>query len=288
MTFVDFARTHGVVIDRLRSGDRIFRCPTVEHPRSTNGAYVFDGRRGWVQNWETGEPIRWWNDESAKPWTDAEKRAWERRREGERIARAKHARQAAEKAQALIASATPGTHNYLVTKGLGDVHGLVTPEYVLVIPMRGIDDGALRGAQTISMIDGRWTKKYLFGTRAKGAVLRLGPPRATESILVEGYATGLSVEMAARRLCLRSAIYVTFSADNLAHVASLVGGHRYVIADHDESGTGQRVAEATGLPWAMPERVGEDANDLHQRAGLLAVQRLLMTCRSASVGGRAA
>lgn len=287
MNFVAFARTHGVDIARLRSGDRIFRCPTVEHPRSTNGAYFFDGRRGWVQNWETGEPAQWWNDPTAKPWTEAEKRAWERRREHERAERARQARRACAQAKSLIDSATPGPHNYLVSKGL-DVHGLVTPDYVLVIPMRCVEDNSLRGAQTVSMIENGWTKKFIFGTRAKGAVLRLGPQRATESFLVEGYATGLSVDLAARKLCLRAAIYVTFSADNLAHVAPLVRGHRYVIADNDESGTGQRVAEATGLPWAMPDRAGEDANDLHQRAGLLAVSRLLMACKNATGGSRAA
>lgn len=287
MTFVEFARTHGLEIAKLRSGDRIFRCPTTEHPRSTNGAYFFDGRRGWCQNWEAGEPAQWWNDPTAQPWTESEKRAWERRREHERAERARQARRAAEQAKALIDSSTPGPHNYLVRKGL-DVHGLVTPDYVLVIPMRGIDDNALRGAQTVSLVDNQWTKRFIFGTRAKGAVLRLGPERATEAFLVEGYATGLSVDLAARKLCLRAAIYVTFSADNLAHVAPLIRGHRYVIADNDESGTGQRVAEATGLPWAMSDRTGEDANDLHQRAGLLAVSRLLMACKNATGGSRAA
>ena len=151
--------------------------------------------------------------------------------------------------------------------------------------MRGIDDGQLRGAQTIALVDNQWRKKFIFGTRAKGAVLRIGPARATESYLVEGYATGLSVEAAARRLCLSAAVYVTFSADNLAHVAPLIRGRRYVIADNDQSGTGQRVAEATGLPWVMSDRVGNDANDDHVQFGLLSVCKLLMRARS---GGRAA
>lgn len=288
MNFIDFARTHGLEIARLRSGDRIWRCPTTAHPRSTNGAYYFDGLHGWVQNWETGEPAQWWNDPSAKPFTDAEKRAWERKREHEQAERARQHRRAVEQAKALIDSATPAPHNYLVSKGLHSSHGLVTPDYVLVVPMRSVEDNSLRGAQTISLIENAWTKKFIFGTRAKGAVLRLGPPRATESFLVEGYATGLSVDMAARKLCLRAAIYVTFSADNLAHVAPLVRGHRYVIADNDESRTGQRVAEATGLPWAMPDELGCDANDLHQRVGLIAVSRLLMACKSATDRSRAA
>jgi len=285
VNFTDFARTHGVEIANLRCGDRIWRCSTTEHPRSTNGAYFFDGTRGWVQNWETGEPAQWWNDAKAQPWTEVEKRQWAKRREGERLERERNARRAAEIAAELIACASLGEHGYLKSKGLGQCLGLVTPDHVLVVPMRSIDTNELRGAQKISLVENEWRKKFIFGTRAKGAVLRIGPERAAESILVEGYATGLSVDLAARKLCMRAAIYVTFSADNLAHVAQLIGGRRYVIADNDESGTGQRVAEATGLPWAMSERTGEDANDLHQRAGLMAVARLLMACKSTRAGG---
>jgi len=243
--------------------------------------------RGWVQNWETGEPVSWWNDENAKPWSDAEKREWERRREGDRSDREKLARRASQSAQVLIDSCVAGPHNYLEGKGLAGSHGLVTPDYALVVPMRAVDDGSLRGAQTIALVENEWTKKFLYGTRAKGSVFRLGPKRAIESIVVEGYATGLSVQMAAKRLCLDAAIYVTFSADNLAHCAGLIAGRRYVIADNDKSGVGQRVAESTGLAWAMPEQLGEDANDLHKRAGLFSLQRLLMSCRMATPGERA-
>jgi putative DNA primase/helicase len=41
-----------------------------------------------------------------------------------------------------------------------------------------------------------------------------------------------------------------------------------VVADNDESGTGERIAKQTGLPYWMSDRVGEDANDYHQRVGL--------------------
>ena len=74
---------------------------------------------------------------------------------------------------------------------------------------------------------------------------------------------------------------MTFSADNLAHVAPLIRGRRYVIADNDQSGTGQRVAEATGLPWAMSDRVGNDANDDHRQFGLMAVCKLMMRAERA-------
>ena len=44
---------------------------------------------------------------------------------------------------------------------------------------------------------------------------------------------------------------------------------------------GQRAAIATGLPWAMPETAGMDANDLHQKSGLMAVCALVMRARAA-------
>lgn len=83
MNFVQFAQSHGVEISALRSGDRIWRCPTTTHPKSRNGAYYFDGRRGWVQAWDSGEPVQWWNDANATPWTDADKAEWVRRRNAE-------------------------------------------------------------------------------------------------------------------------------------------------------------------------------------------------------------
>ena len=49
MSFILFARAHGVDIEpsKLFPSDRIRRCGTVEKPRSGNGAYFWDGQRGW-------------------------------------------------------------------------------------------------------------------------------------------------------------------------------------------------------------------------------------------------
>ena len=62
-------------------------------------------------------------------------------------------------------------------------------------------------------------------------------------------------------------------------VGQAVQGRACVFADHDKSGAGQQAAEQTGLPWCMSHIEGEDANDLHQRAGVLAVRQLLMQVR---------
>src|SRR3546814_11157496 len=79
------------------------------------------------------------------------------------------------------------------------------------------------------------------------------------------YATALSIQAALKRLYRRASVVVCFSASNLAHVAKSLGGR--VVADHDESGTGERAARETGLPWCMPPDVGTDANDMQQARG---------------------
>jgi putative DNA primase/helicase len=78
---------------------------------------------------------------------------------------------------------------------------------------------------------------------------------------------------------LAASVVVAFSASNLVQVADQIGGARYVFADNDESGTGQRIAEQTGLPWTMANEVGWDANDLHKAKGLFSVVGTIMDCR---------
>jgi putative DNA primase/helicase len=85
----------------------------------------------------------------------------------------------------------------------------------------------------------------------------------------------LSVRDALRALHRPARVVVCFSAGNLQHVAALVGGARFVMADNDKSGTGCRVAIATGLPWTMPPVEGDDANDLHLKAGIPALVSLM-------------
>ena len=180
---------------------------------------------------------------------------------------------AARRAQEILETATPGEHAYLKEKGFADVAGLVLPDSALFVPMRHWKTNALQGAQIIRADGDAWGKKMLPGMRAKGAVLRLGNGR--EAILCEGYATGLSIEMAARRLCLSASVLICFSAGNLAHVGSLLSGRRYVFADNDPAG----IKAAQGLPYCMSPVPGEDANDLHEREGLVSVCKLLMEVR---------
>jgi len=286
MSFTRFARAHGLEIGELHASDRIQRCGTVEKPRSKNGAYFWDGRRGWVFNWSGQARAQWYDDPNAKPWTDEEKRAFAAKRVTMAAEQQRKHENAAVRAAMILRSTRPGFHDYLIRKKLSEVRGLVTPDDELFVPMRSLADNQLQGGQIIRWLpeELKWEKKMIPGMRAKGAVLRLGPTRVTELVLCEGYATGLSIELATRQSRLSAAVLVCFSDSNMVHVADLTKGfksRRYVFADNDKSGAGERAAKETGLPYCMSDKPGEDANDLHARAGLMAVQHLLMKARSA-------
>lgn len=273
MQFIDFCRAHGLIVDHVVGGTWQ-RVATTDHPRKKNGAYKLMGNAGWVQNHATMvEPQAWRSDE---PQTVAQqqqvvKQAAEfdrRMREGwER---------AAGKAQKLIDAAKQGEHNYLTMKGFPEARGLVTARE-LVIPMRHWRTNALVGAQVITWLPGvrKYEKKMLPGMRAKGAVFKLGGKHATRTWLVEGFATGLSVEAALRMRRLSDAVLVCFSDGNLIHVAKQLEGDMAVFADNDESGAGERAAKAAGLPYCMAPTVGHDANDMHAKAGLFHVAALM-------------
>lgn len=284
MTFIDFARAHGIEIDpaKLYASERIRRCGTVEKPRSTNGAYFWDGERGWVFAWDGEARVQWYQDPNAKAWSDEEKRAWAMKRQSANADILRKQENAAMQAAILLRSTQPGPHDYLIRKGLSKLEGLVLPDDALLVPMRSLFTNELQGAQVIRW-DGearKWDKKMVPGMKAKGAVLRLGSKNAPETILCEGYATGLSIELAARQMRLNASVLVCFSAGNMVHVAGLVKGRASVFADNDKSLAGERAAIQTGLPYCMSEIEGEDANDVHKRGGLMPVCSLLMKARS--------
>ena len=292
MQFVDFARAHGVIIDRLIEDGRIHRCPTAQHERKKNGAYMFDGGRGWVHAWDGEGVTQYFNDPDSKPWTEAEKR----RLHGERQRRlaeqdARHKR-AAQEAAALLQRAEWAPAAYMGYKGFRERVGRHTkPEWrhgyahvvdgAMFIPMYSLV-GDIVGAQLIRWIpeENRHEKKMLPGTRAKGAVFRFGNERASMTWLVEGFATGITVKLALEQMRFPDAVLVCFSDSNLVYVAPHVPGEKRVFADNDKSGAGERAAKATGLLYCMAPEVGMDANDLHVRDGLFAVCGLIQRARS--------
>jgi putative DNA primase/helicase len=214
---------------------------------------------GWTPTKERRETV---SEPRAKSQADIDaERAEEQRR-------LKAARFAAE----VIQKCRTGSHPYLDRKGFPQEVGLIDYDGRLVIPMRGIRDS--RRVQSLQWITADGEKRFLTGGAAKGSALSLG--RGSEAWLCEGYATGLSVRAALKALYRNACVVVCFSAGNIAHVASQLSGRRFIVADNDTSGTGKRFAEKAGLPWCMPPIVGQDANDMHQQAGLPALASVLM------------
>ncbi|CAB5220038.1 hypothetical protein UFOVP239_36 [uncultured Caudovirales phage] len=282
MRFVDFARVHGVEIDpsRLYASEKIKRCGTVEKSRSLNGAYFWDGERGWVMNWSAEAKVIWYEDPHAKPWTDEEKRAWAQKRSQAASDQEQAYEKAAAQAYVRLKSAKLEPHGYLQFKGFKDEKGLVL-EGRLLVPMRNARTNALQGYQAIFW-DGdarKYEKKMMPGMRARNAVLYLGSRGVEETWIVEGFATGLSLRHALRSVGLAASVVVAFSASNLVQVADQIPGRRFVFADHDESKTGEKAARETGLPWCMADETGWDANDLHTKTGLFSVVKKIMDCK---------
>lgn len=258
--FATFARDHGLIVRHVVADGRVHRVPTEAHPRKRNGAYAFDGTRGFVQAWDVHAEAIPYRDNPEKPIARPVNRGQDERK----------AREAAMvEATAIVARSVAKSHPYLTSKGFPLAVGLVDPsDGRLVIPMYDATRyGYLTSVQRITD-DG--DKKFLTGGRAKDAVFHLG--RGNSDVLVEGYATGLSVLAALRELYRKARVVVCFSASNLVGVARLYSG--FVVADNDASKTGEQAAVKSGLPWVMPKDLG-DANDLHQREGIRAVCALL-------------
>lgn len=279
--FHSFALAHGLQIDRTYPADRVQRCATTDKPQSKNGAYFWDGVRGWVSDWAQGGELHWFDGET-RTFTPEQRKAWAQKKNALQSRQEDGWRNASLAAAIALRATKPAEHNYLHNKGLGEVLGLVNPDGDLLVPMRNYSNNELMGAQLIRWLkdERRYEKKMMPGMRAKGSVLRLGPKQAQETYLVEGYATGLSVEMAARQMRLSAAVVVAFSDSNMVNVAPMVKGRAYCFADNDASGAGQRAAEKMGLPWCMSETEGFDANDEHKKSGLMAVCAHLMKVRS--------
>jgi phage/plasmid primase-like uncharacterized protein len=280
MNFIDFARIQGIEIQHLHASDKIQRTGTIDHPRSTNGAYFWDGEKGWAMDWAGDARPVWFDNPDAKPWSTEERQRNALRRASEASNRDKEYLRVAERAETSLKAATALLHPYFSIKGFPEEKGLVIDDKLL-IPMRNVSNNKLQGYQSIrwDASERKYEKKMLYGMRSRNAVFFLGERTAKEKWLVEGFATGLTVRAALKSVGITAAVVVCFSASNMAQVADQLSGKRFIFADNDDSGTGQKAAAETGLPWTMSDIVGEDANDLQQSGGLFAVVGKIMKLR---------
>lgn len=250
MSFQQFAESYGLVINHLVM-DKWVRVPTVDHPHKRNGAYIFDGQSGAIQNWAMHEkPISYFSKESYVPDPN-----WQIKREKAQQELIVRQKKAAGKAAWILNQATKSAHPYLAKKGFDTSKGYVW-EGKLILPMRV--DGNLVGCQ---LIDDAGTKKFLFGQRTKGASLTID--NKGRDILCEGFATAMSVRRVLRELKARYTIHVCFSAGNMLEVAK---GKKNPLAIADNDPVGLRTAKQIGQLWASA-REGEDFNDFELRVG---------------------
>lgn len=208
-----------------------------------------------------------WRDEGLQKPTNeqiqAQRNAAAARASKEGQERARKAMAAAKKAEWILGQCKTEKHAYLHSKSFTELAGLVwwpdEKTNLLCIPM--YVDGSIAGLQ---MIDREGGKKYLSDQVTSGAEFCIdsGSLRSSDW-WVEGYASGLSLRACLHALKLRYRIHVTFSAGNLKNMAH----SGFAVADHDASQTGEKAAIATGLPFWMPQEIGADINDFHQRVG---------------------
>lgn len=199
-----------------------------------------------------------------------------------RLAEAKALRDAAIERQHQVASETVEKiwtgaqaalpdHPYLAKKGIG-VHGArATGDGRLVVPLYDAD-GTLSSLQ---YIDHEGGKLYHAGGQTGGKYWVVGSSDELGTLYVaEGFATAATIYETTNRPCV-----VAYSASNLVPVTgSLREKHGamqdiVIVADHDQSGVGQRYAEQAsakyGARMVMPLILG-DANDYAQAGHNLA------------------
>lgn len=274
MDFLKFAELHGLMIRTLYDDCQWHRCPTADHPKKQNGAYKFCGSHGFVQNHATMAEVATWKSDrpvNVQQYSERAKKALEETRS--------NAEQAAKKAALMLMKAKPMPHDYFFLKGFPDHKVMVLEkddQKIALLPMRVGDK--LTSLQIISFQDMKWRKTFLRGGITKGATFRIGKGRP---ILCEGFATALSVDKALRKANMQAQVVVCYSAHNMAHIAQQ-DRPMLVIADNDESGTGQTVAEKIGAPYWISKTTGNDFNDDHLQRGDFAmmqdIKKMMMKC----------
>ena len=155
------------------------------------------------------------------------------------------------------------THPYLERKSClphGDIRKYAD---CVAIPMYD-REGNLRDMQKI-FPDGK--KNYVAGLSTSN--LRYTIEGGEQLFLCEGYATGASIHEATG-----ATVVIAFDAGNMVKVAKDYPGAT-VVADNDESKTGENKAKQTGLRYILIPEVGMDANDYAQAHGLEELRELL-------------
>jgi putative DNA primase/helicase len=226
MNFEQALRLGGLFPRDIIADGKWRRCPTEDHPRKKNGAYVLhpDGR-GFFKNWAVDTDMNAWRDESAtfKPVDHARIKAMRDKERAQRIQSMRSARTYWNNSHQLSRP-----HPYLERKGLTPLGcgGLRINDGMLVVPV--VNGDWLVSVQTITF-DGE--KRFWPGAPVKGGAFVLKRERAALTCLCEGLATGLAVYQSVRN----ATVIVAFDSGNLLPVVDRVRptGSVVICADND-------------------------------------------------------
>lgn len=274
MTFIDFARAHGLIINILIPFKWV-RVPTVSHPKKRNGAYKFMEDHGFVQEHSTMTDVAMWRPEGDQK---VDTKDLQRRAKAAAVDIAKKQHEAAQRAQWILSQCSLEAHPYLERKGFKDERANVWTDgdrVLLVIPMR-----VGREIVGCQLIDADGGKKFLFGQRTSGAAFVMDNKGL--NVLCEGYATALSIRAALAALKKRYRLFVCFSAHNTKVIAQTLPSG-FVVADNDASGVGEKAAKEIGWPYFMPPTVGHDFNDFHRAESLFKVSQALKSAMTLNI-----
>jgi len=229
--------------------------------------------------WRAGMEVTWRADVGRKLTQIEEMTHLKRLTEAKALRDAALERQhqvASETVEKIWTTANPASseHPYLAKKGI-DVHGArITGDGRLVLPLYD-QDGTLA---TLQYIDHEGGKLYHPGGQTGGKFWMVGSLDEPGTLFVaEGFATAATIHETTHR-----PVVVAYSASNLVPVTGTlremygVAQDIVIVADHDNSGVGQRYAEQAsakfGARMVIPPTLG-DANDYaqagHDLAGLL-------------------
>lgn len=260
-----------------------------KHDRAGWLSMLPDGLGAAFGDWRSGESFCWqMRDSNANPPSQEEREA--ARQDGEKARKqAEHERteayaKAASECAAQWAKLEPATaaHEYLQRKEIAPHLARVDSSGKLALPVFD----ARGDMQSLQFIAPDGSKRFYPGGKMVGGLLYLGKPTDGKPlVLVEGYATGVSIFEAAG-----VAVCVGFAGSNLRHVAETLrrlfpNSPLLVAGDLDEHGAGRKYAEAAAeagaparvvFPVFADGRAAGDFNDLSTAEGPEAVRRQVM------------
>ncbi len=274
---------HGWNPGAVSADGKIHRFDT-EKPKDKAGWYAFFGEAGVFGSWK-GEKHKW-SAENGANWDEAKRAEFKRKMAQVEKDRADASEKAKKQARFIWQKATAASqdHPYLRRKCVKP-HGLRQYKGALVVPVRSAE-GAI---ESIQFISGKGDKRFLTDGHIQGNFFEI--KGSDELCLAEGFATGASIHEATG-----ATVIIGFNAGNLEAVAEKIrtkypGRPLVICGDND-----QWTTKPDGTPWnpgkekalsigwkfntrvAIPEfpDIGSrptDFNDLHQLAGIEAVQK---------------